>query len=58
MCTYSSGDLPIFDLLFGTLHNARDFADATGFYDGASERAVEMLAGIDVAEPDARLKCV
>jgi sterol desaturase/sphingolipid hydroxylase (fatty acid hydroxylase superfamily) len=29
-------DLPVFDLLFGTFHNPRDFAPQSGFYDGAS----------------------
>ncbi len=44
-------DLPIFDLLFGTFDNPREFAAETGFYDGASARVVEMLCGRDVAEP-------
>ena len=44
-------DLPVFDLIFGTFHNPRDFAPATGFYDGASYRVGEMLAFRDVAEP-------
>jgi sterol desaturase/sphingolipid hydroxylase (fatty acid hydroxylase superfamily) len=44
-------DLPLIDLLFGTLHNPRDYARATGFYDGASARVVDMLPGRDVARP-------
>ncbi len=36
-------DVPLFDLLFGTFHNPRDFAPATGFYDGASRRIGDML---------------
>lgn len=44
-------DLPIFDLLFGTLHNPRDFAPATGFYDGASARVLDMLRLRDVSKP-------
>jgi sterol desaturase/sphingolipid hydroxylase (fatty acid hydroxylase superfamily) len=44
-------DLPIFDLLFGTLRNPRDFAADTGFYHGASGRLPEMLCGVDVARP-------
>jgi sterol desaturase/sphingolipid hydroxylase (fatty acid hydroxylase superfamily) len=44
-------DLPLFDLVFGTFHNPRDFAPATGFYDGASTRTGEMLAFRDVSEP-------
>ena len=44
-------DLPIFDILFGTFHNPRHFAPATGFYDGASSRFVEMLRFRDVSAP-------
>jgi sterol desaturase/sphingolipid hydroxylase (fatty acid hydroxylase superfamily) len=44
-------DLPVFDLIFGTLHNPPDFAPAQGFYDGASYRVGEMLAFRDVSEP-------
>lgn len=36
-------DVPVFDLLFGTFDNPRDFAPATGFYDGASSRIGDML---------------
>jgi len=36
-------DVPLFDILFGTFRNPRDFAPATGFYDGASLRIGEML---------------
>jgi sterol desaturase/sphingolipid hydroxylase (fatty acid hydroxylase superfamily) len=44
-------DLPVFDLLFGTFHNPRHFAAATGFFDGASGRVAEMLIGRDVSRP-------
>jgi sterol desaturase/sphingolipid hydroxylase (fatty acid hydroxylase superfamily) len=44
-------DLPIFDLLFGTFDNPRDFAPEAGFYDGASGRVPEMLILRDVATP-------
>jgi sterol desaturase/sphingolipid hydroxylase (fatty acid hydroxylase superfamily) len=46
-------DLPVFDLLFGTFDNPRDFAPANGFYDGASLRLADMLAFRDVAAPPA-----
>lgn len=42
-------DLPIFDLLFGTLNNPRDFAPQQGFHDGASLRVVDMLRGKDAS---------
>ena len=41
----------MFDLLFGTFDNPRDFAPANGFYDGASLRLADMLAFRDVAVP-------
>lgn len=40
---YNYSDLPLFDILFGTFRNPRDFASETGFYTGASERIGEML---------------
>ena len=45
-------DLPVFDILFGTFYNPRDFVPATGFYDGASSRVGEMLLFGDVSRPD------
>jgi len=42
-------DLPLFDLLFGTFHNPRDFAAHAGFYDGASARVTDMLLARDVS---------
>jgi len=44
-------DLPVFDILFGTFHNPRDFVPATGFYDGASSRVADMLMFRDVSQP-------
>jgi len=44
-------DVPLFDILFGTFDNPRDFAPENGFYDGASLRLAEMLAFRDVAAP-------
>jgi sterol desaturase/sphingolipid hydroxylase (fatty acid hydroxylase superfamily) len=42
-------DLPIFDLIFGTLNNPRDFAPEQGFHVGASTRLVDMLRGKDAS---------
>lgn len=44
-------DLPVFDIVFGTFHNPREFAPATGFYEGASRRVAEMLVFRDVSAP-------
>ena len=43
------GDLPIFDMIFGTFHNPSDFAGEVGFYEGASRKVGPMLAGRLVA---------
>lgn len=44
-------DLPLIDMLFGTFRNPRGFPAATGFWDGASARVVDMLRFADVSEP-------
>jgi sterol desaturase/sphingolipid hydroxylase (fatty acid hydroxylase superfamily) len=44
-------DMPLFDLLFGTFYNPRDFAGETGFYHGASRRVGDMLGFRDVSKP-------
>lgn len=48
---YNYADLPVFDLLFGTFRNAPSYASATGFYDGASARVLDMLLLRDVSRP-------
>ncbi len=47
---YNYSDLPVFDLLFGTFKNPRDFAKETGFYDGASARVGDMLLFRDISD--------
>jgi sterol desaturase/sphingolipid hydroxylase (fatty acid hydroxylase superfamily) len=42
-------DLPVFDILFGTFHNPREFVAETGFYQGASRRVAEMLCFREVS---------
>jgi sterol desaturase/sphingolipid hydroxylase (fatty acid hydroxylase superfamily) len=44
-------DLPIIDMAFGTYKNPETFEGVGGFYDGASERVVDMLLGRDVSLP-------
>ncbi|MEO8175083.1 MAG: sterol desaturase family protein [Sphingomicrobium sp.] len=39
------GDLPLFDMIFGTFHNPRQFTGQVGFYEGASKKMGPMLAG-------------
>jgi len=49
---FNYGNLPLWDLVFGTFRNPRDFPDgAYGFWDGASSQLAAMLAGRDVAAP-------
>ncbi|WP_339723366.1 sterol desaturase family protein [uncultured Paraglaciecola sp.] len=48
---HNYSDLPIFDILFGTFKNPKDFVEETGFYDGASSRIPEMLVFKDVSTP-------
>lgn len=50
---HNYSDLPVFDLLFGTFDNPRDFAPRAGFYDGASARVGDMVLFRDVATPPA-----
>lgn len=45
---YNYSDLPIFDILFGTFRNPKDFDCETGFYTGASERIGDMLLFKDI----------
>jgi sterol desaturase/sphingolipid hydroxylase (fatty acid hydroxylase superfamily) len=45
---FNYSDLPLFDILFGTFRNPKDFAQETGFYDGASFRIGKMLLFKDI----------
>jgi sterol desaturase/sphingolipid hydroxylase (fatty acid hydroxylase superfamily) len=42
-------DLPLFDILFGTWHNASQFAPEQGFHPGASSDYLGLMLGRDVA---------
>jgi sterol desaturase/sphingolipid hydroxylase (fatty acid hydroxylase superfamily) len=46
---FNYSDLPLFDILFGTFRNPKEFAEHNGFYDGASARIAAMLAFRDIA---------
>lgn len=43
------GDVPWFDMLFGTFHNPEAFTGKVGFFDGSSKRLGAMLAGRQIA---------
>jgi sterol desaturase/sphingolipid hydroxylase (fatty acid hydroxylase superfamily) len=49
---HNYSDLPLWDIVFGTFHNPKDFAAEAGFYPGASARIPQMLAFRDVAGID------
>lgn len=42
-------DLPVIDMLFGTFENPRGYEHATGFWNGASARVLDMLLWRDVS---------
>jgi sterol desaturase/sphingolipid hydroxylase (fatty acid hydroxylase superfamily) len=48
---YNYSDISIYDMLFGTWKNPKDFEHENGFYNGASSRISDMLLFRDVAEP-------
>jgi sterol desaturase/sphingolipid hydroxylase (fatty acid hydroxylase superfamily) len=48
---YNYSDISIYDMLFGTWKNPKDFEHENGFYNGASSRLSDMLLFRDVAEP-------
>lgn len=42
------GNLALWDIVFGTFENPRDFTAEAGFFDGASARIFELLRGRDI----------
>jgi sterol desaturase/sphingolipid hydroxylase (fatty acid hydroxylase superfamily) len=48
---YNYGDLPIWDILFGTFRNPRRFQGEVGFDKPATNRFGAMLGFVDVNEP-------
>jgi sterol desaturase/sphingolipid hydroxylase (fatty acid hydroxylase superfamily) len=43
------GDLPLFDMLFGTFHNPQEFHGEVGFFEGGSRKVGPMLIGKVIA---------
>lgn len=43
-------DLPVWDILFGTFYNPKNYENETGFYDGASSRMKDMLLFKDISQ--------
>jgi sterol desaturase/sphingolipid hydroxylase (fatty acid hydroxylase superfamily) len=46
---WNYSDLPVFDVLFGTFRNPRNYVPQQGFYEGASSRVVDLHLWRDVA---------
>ncbi len=53
---HNYSDVPIFDIIFGTFYNPKEYEYETGFYPGASSRIFEMLTFQDINEKPERLK--
>jgi len=51
---FNYSDLPIFDIIFGTFRNPKNYENEVGFYEGASSRLFDMLLFKDVSEPESR----
>jgi sterol desaturase/sphingolipid hydroxylase (fatty acid hydroxylase superfamily) len=49
---YNYSDLPVFDILFGTFRNPKEFVSEAGFYDGASAKVPAILVFRDIAGSD------
>ncbi len=49
---WNYGDLPVWDMLFGTYRNPSSWEGKAGFEDAATRRFGSMLAFVDVNEPD------
>jgi sterol desaturase/sphingolipid hydroxylase (fatty acid hydroxylase superfamily) len=47
---YNYSDLPVYDIIFGTFKNPKNYVEETGFYIGASHRIGEMLMFLDVSQ--------
>lgn len=47
---YNYSDFPIYDYLFGTFRNPKDYQEENGFYNGASAKVKDMLLFKDVSK--------
>jgi sterol desaturase/sphingolipid hydroxylase (fatty acid hydroxylase superfamily) len=51
---YNYGDIPLWDMVFGTFRNPARWDGQAGFYDGASARLGAALIGRDISKPAAK----
>jgi len=47
---HNYSDLPLFDMLFGTFKNPREYSHQTGFYKGASDKVRKMLMFKEISQ--------
>lgn len=47
---HNYSDLPLFDILFGTFYNPKDYEHETGFYPGATDKIIAMLRFKDISQ--------
>ncbi|MCW3160369.1 sterol desaturase family protein [Chryseobacterium oryctis] len=45
---FNYSDLPLFDIIFGTFRNPKEFSTETGFYNGASSKIGKMILFKDI----------
>ena len=46
---FNYGDIPLFDILFGTFRNPREWREEAGFFGGSSSKIGPMLIGREIA---------
>lgn len=49
---HNYSDLPVYDIMFGTFDNPKEYAYETGFYQGASDKISDMLLFKDINKPE------
>jgi sterol desaturase/sphingolipid hydroxylase (fatty acid hydroxylase superfamily) len=49
---YNYGDIPLWDMVFGTFRNPKTWNEQAGFYDGASSQMADLLVGRDISGVD------
>ncbi|MEM5516911.1 sterol desaturase family protein [Henriciella sp. AS95] len=51
---YNYGDIPIWDMLFGTFRNPKQWEGEAGLVDGGSDRFLDLLTGRDITKAETR----
>ncbi len=48
---YNYGDIPVWDMIFGTFRNPKTWRGEAGLVDGGSQRYLDLLIGRDITKP-------